>query len=127
MKYIEIDTDCNMQILETETALYDDIRKRLGGDLEDVKTRRLGQEYLMFVDEDGLSKELEVNPVGCYFYETEKSFNPIVGNIYIAKMVGNPISGYDAAALADQEAEDFIDRYGEMIYWYREQRAIGRA
>lgn len=127
MKYIEIDTDCNTQILEIETLLYDDIRKRLGGYPESVKTRRLGQEYLMFVDEDGLSKELEVNPVGCYFYETEKSLNPIVGNIYIAKMIESPYSGYEAAALTDLEAADFIDRYEEMISWYREQRAIGRA
>ena len=127
MKYIEIDTDCNMQILDIETALYDDIRKRLGGYLESVKTRRLGQEYLMFVDEDGFAKELDINPVGCYFYETEKSFNPIVGKIYIAKKIGDPISGYDAVALTDQEADEFIDRYEEMISWYREQRASGRA
>ncbi len=127
MKYIEIDTDCNVQILVVEESLYHDIKKRLGGYLESVKTRRLGQEYLMFVDEDGIAKELDINPVGCYFYETEKSFNPIVGNIYIAKMIGSPYSGYDAIAFTDKEVEDFIERFEEMISWYREQRARGRA
>lgn len=44
-------------------------------------TKVSGQCVSMLIDEEGLLKENEPNPVGSYLYETDRHGHPIVGNI----------------------------------------------
>ena len=41
----------------------------------------IGKAVSMLVDESGLYKDLELNAVGSWLYETDKHMNPVVGNI----------------------------------------------
>lgn len=115
MKLIEIDTKCNVKILEIEGDLGKFIRGKLNGHMEVVHPRGLKHPYVMIVDEEGLLKKLPANIVGCYLYETDKHGYPIVGNIYIAKIETLPCGERDIAGLTDKETDDFGARYGVAI------------
>lgn len=115
MKIIEIDVDCKSEILDVTGDARSFIRNRLGGRLEIVHPKKLKPPYIMIVDEEGLLKDLPLNPVGCAFYETHKHGQPIVGKIYIAKQAGDPYNGYDAGGLTDEDLKDFTASYGCRI------------
>lgn len=68
--------------------------------IEIVHPRRLPEGFVMVVDEMGLMKDNAVlNPVGSWFYETDKHGDPIVGNVLIMKEIpgdeGPECSGMD--------------------------------
>lgn len=106
MKIIEIDTDCNLEILEIQGDIGSFIRDRLGGYMEIVHPKRLDPPYVMIVDEEGLLKDLPENFVGCWLYETDKHGVPIVGKILIAKIQRLPDGDLDIAGLTDEEIAD---------------------
>ncbi len=112
MKLIEIDTACNVEVLEIQGDIGKFIRSRFNGYMEVVYPRRLDSPYVMIVDEEGLLKELPVNPVGCGFYQTDQHGIPIVGKIIIAKIKRLPDGDMDIAGLTDEELADFGRRYG---------------
>ena len=112
MKIIEIDTDCKPEIIEAQGDIGEFIRGRLDGWMEVVHPKGLKPPCVMVVDEEGLIKNLPLNPVGCAFYETHKHSQPIVGKIYIAKQTGNPYDGYDIGGLTDDDLTDFTKLYG---------------
>ena len=115
MKIIEIDTDCNSELLKVEGDIGDFIRGRLDGYMEVVHPRRLEQPFVMIVDEEGQLKGLRDSPVGYFFYETDRHGVPIVGNIYIAKIVENPDGDRDIAGLNDDDMTEFTRLYGCII------------
>jgi len=112
MKIIEIDTDCNMEELKVQGNIGEFIRSRLDGYMEIVHPRGLKAPFIMIVDEEGLLKELPINPVGCALYETHKHGQPIVGKIVIAKIEELPDEDLDIAGLTDDDLKDFTALYG---------------
>jgi hypothetical protein len=82
---LKITTDSKVEKLDVKEPLHETIRTALGGYLEVVRPKRLPQPYCMIVDEEWIIKNLELNPIGCYFYETDLHHQPIVGDIIIMR------------------------------------------
>ena len=85
MKALKITSDCIVTEIDIKEPLHKTIREELGGYLETVRPRRVPFPLTMIVDEEGLLKDLPLNPIGCYMYETDKHNHPIVGDIIIMR------------------------------------------
>ena len=85
MKALKITSACIMTEIDVEEPLHKTIRDALGGYIETIRPRRVPFPLTMIVDEEGLPKELPLNPIGCYMYETDKHNQPIVGDIIIMR------------------------------------------
>ena len=89
------------------------IAKKIGCEwIEVVRHMRLPEGIVMVVDEEGLLKDNIMNPVGCWFYETDKHGDPIVGNIMILKEVEGP-EGLEFDGLTDDEVNMVFDKIGK--------------
>lgn len=87
MKTLKITTDNKISIINLDFD-HKSLREEVGGYVELVRTQKLLDYFktkvVMIVDEEGLVKNLPVNPMGCYFYDTNKHGNPIVGDVILA-------------------------------------------
>ena len=89
-------------IVKAENVTFLDFcEMQIGGNPEFVHPMRLPRPYAIVVDEIGLYKNLPVNPVGSWLYETDIHGHPIVGDLLIVKDImtcsGPDISGLDEA------------------------------
>ena len=66
------------------TALFDFCEKYIGFP-EFIHPQRLPQPFAIAVDEIGLYKDLPVNPIGSWLYQTDIHGHPIVGDLLILK------------------------------------------
>lgn len=112
MQTIKITPDDRLSIIDIDLNNYKDIQKAVGGHFETVKTERLfnyrNSPLLLLVDEEGLLKDLPLNPPGCYFYGSDRHGHPIVGPILFAVPDGEYLRApEDVRGLADQLMEDF--------------------
>ena len=71
MKTLKITTDNKISIIDLDFD-HKSLREEVGGYVELVRTQKLLDYFktkvVMIVDEEGLVKNLPVNPMGCYFY-----------------------------------------------------------
>lgn len=78
MKTLKITTDSKISIIDLNFD-HESLREEVGGYVELVRTQKLLDYFktkvVMIVDEEGLVKNLLVNPMGCYFYDTEKRYD----------------------------------------------------
>ena len=85
MKTLKITTDNKISIIDLDFD-HESLREEVGGYVELVRTQKLRDYFktkvVMIVDEEGLVKNLPMNPMGCYFYDTDKHGNPIVGDAF---------------------------------------------
>lgn len=90
MKTLKITTDNKISIIDLDFD-HKSLREEVGGYVELVRTQKLRDYFktkvVMIVDEEGLVKNLPVNPMGCYFYDTDKHGNPIVGDVILGGMI----------------------------------------
>lgn len=100
MKTIKIGTGNQISVLDIHTV--SDLRDLLGDNPEHVRPRRLPPPYCMFVDGNGLLKDLPLNPVGSWLYETDKHGFPIAGDVYLLKDGWGP-NGFDSLGLEDED------------------------
>ena len=105
MKGVVVTTDLEIRIEEFSDPLYKTVGSAVGGYIEHVKPARLRHPYCMIVNEEGRLLDLPLNPIGSFFYGTDKHGEPIAGNIVIMK------DGYrdgerDIVGLGDVEAEE---------------------
>ena len=86
MKTLKITTDNKISIIDLDFD-HKSLREEVGGYVELVRTQKLLDYFktkvVMIVDEEGLVKNLPMNPMGCYFYDTDKHGNPIVGDVIL--------------------------------------------
>lgn len=87
--------------------------------LEFVHAMRLPSPYVMVIDESGLYHNLELNPVGCWLYQTDIHGCPIVGDVLFLKDVMT-LEGPDYGYLDERDVEvlttiltKFGARFGE--------------
>ena len=104
MKGVVVTTDLEIRIEGFSDPLYKTVGSAVGGYIEHVKPARLRHPYCMIVNEEGRLLDLPLNPIGSFFYGTDKHGEPIAGNIVIMK------DGYrdgerDVVGLDDVEAE----------------------
>ncbi|MFR1926661.1 MAG: hypothetical protein ACLS2V_11700 [Clostridium paraputrificum] len=90
---LKISTDNHASLLETKDSIYDAITKDLGSCLDNVKTEKLGKRYYMVVSDDGYARNLPVNYIGSYLYNTDENIHFIVGDIYIVKDINSSYEG----------------------------------
>ena len=73
-----------------------------------------GQCVSMLIDEEGLLKENEPNPVGSYLYETDRHGHPIMGNIlFVGEEWGS--DGIDFCGIEDSVFENLKLQLAHMI------------
>lgn len=100
MTGIVVTHDGEIYTKDFQEPLHRSTGEIVGGLIEIVRPRRLGQPYIMITNEEFLLLELPLNPVGCYYYATERHGHPICGNIVIMKEQGEEL-----VDLAPDEAE----------------------
>ena len=87
MKTIRVTADGKISVVDVDFSDIQSVQNMLGGYVEVVHNwrlaRLLGEGIVMLVDEEGLLKELPLNPVGSFFYE-----GLIVGDFLLAQIVG---------------------------------------
>lgn len=95
------------------TTLLDFCEKYIGFP-EFVHPKRLPHPFAIAVDEIGLYKDLPMNLIGSWLYQTDIHGHPIVGDLLILKDVmtgsGPDISGLDDADVATLSA--FLKKFG---------------
>lgn len=87
------------------------VTDKIGGWMEIVRPRLLPGDCVMVVDEEGLLKGKPLNPVGCWFYESEKHGAPIVGTVLIMKEVFGD-DGAELSGMDDDEVNKVFDSIG---------------
>lgn len=111
-------TGCQVELLGSGAELIKEYKgvtaamyRSLRGHVELVRTQKLLDYFktkvVMIVDEEGLVKNLPVNPMGCYFYDTNKHGNPIVGDVILGLLVGFDMH---AIGLGDRDAEQWMEK-----------------
>lgn len=110
MKTLKITTDSKISIIDLNFD-HESLREEVGGYVELVRTQKLLDYFktkvVMIVDEEGLVKNLPVNPMGCYFYDTNKHGNSIVGDVILGLLVG---FNMDVIGLGDRDAEQWMEK-----------------
>lgn len=110
MKTLKITTDNKISIIDPDFD-HKSLREEVGGYVELVRTQKLLDYFktkvVMIVDEEGLVKNLPVNPMGCYFYDTNKHENPIVGDVILGLLVGFDMH---VIGLGDRDAEQWMEK-----------------
>lgn len=108
MKTLKITTDNKISIIDLDFD-HKSLREEVGGYIELVRTQKLLDYFktkvVMIVDEEGLVKNLPVNTIGCYFYNTSKHGCPIAGDMILGLLVGPDITG-----LGDRDAEQWMEK-----------------
>ena len=91
---------------------WDWMKDKIGCDwIEIVHPMRLPEGFVMIVDEEGLLKENELNPVGCWFYKTDVHGEPIVGDILILKEEEGD-DGIECVGMTDDEVAEIFSLIG---------------
>ena len=97
MKTIKITTDNVVSIIDVDFNDCHSIQNAIGGYFETVKTQKMWDYFkcpMMFLaDEEGHLKQLPLNQLGSYLYDTERHGWPIVGDIILAVPFGEHIIG----------------------------------
>lgn len=111
MKTLKITTDNKISVVDVNFSDFKAIQQAIGGYFEIVNTQKLRDYFktkvVMIVDEEGLVKNLPVNPMGCYFYDTNKHGNPIVGDVILGLLVGFDMH---VIGLGDRDAEQWMEK-----------------
>lgn len=83
--------------------------------MKDHPTKVPGQCVSMLIDEEGLLKENEPNPIGSYLYETDRHGHPIMGNVlFVGEEWGG--DGIDFCGIEDSVFEKLERQLNNMIY-----------
>lgn len=110
MKTLKITTDNKISIIDLDFD-HESLREEVGGYVELVRTQKLRDYFktkvVMIVDEEGLVKNLPMNPMGCYFYDTDKHGNPIVGDVILGLLVGFDMH---VTGLGDRDSEQWMEK-----------------
>ena len=113
MQTVKVSTDNVVSLVNIDFDDYQSIQKAIGGHFETVRTRTTAAYFgspdiVMLVDEEGLLKGLPVNVFGSLMYGALQHYSPIVGDLILARVVGEDITAPDdAEALKNKLLRDF--------------------
>lgn len=108
MKTVKVTTDNKISIIDVDFDDFRSIQRAIGGHFETVHTRLMADYFkdssmIMLVDEEGLIKELPLNPVGSALYRGR-----IAGDLIFARVQGVDIVAPDnPEALKDRLLHTF--------------------
>ena len=113
MKTVKVTTDNIVSVIDIDFDNYREIQKAIGGHFETVHTSQMKKYFgdpsiIILVDEEGLLKSFPMNFFGSLMYGLLDHGRPIVGNLILAKIVGEDITAPDDAELIkDKILRDF--------------------
>lgn len=136
MKLIKVSTDLEMTVHDFPTGNYGEqnhfLRELIGNGcdiyehvmprrlyeppfgMENTPTKTPGQCVSMLIDEEGLLKENEPNPIGCHLYGTDEHGQPIMGNVlFVGEEWGS--DGIEFCGIEDSVFEYLEQRLNHMI------------
>ena len=96
---LKITTANKREIIELEDLGYRTLQTEIGGYIEMVRPCRLPEDIVMLVDEEGLFKNLPLNPVGSWLYGTDWHGAPIVGDVLILGQSEDPEADFVGLSL----------------------------
>jgi hypothetical protein len=102
VKALKIGTNNGISIIDLQEPLHKTLQEELGGYFEIVMPKGLIHPYVMIVDDEGLLKELPLNPIGTYLYRAGRRLPPIAGDAIIMALQEGP-DGMDVVGLSDKE------------------------
>lgn len=130
MKGLIVTTENEMRLVDYAPPYDEIIREAVGGWYEHVLPRRLPRPYCMMVDEGGRLKDLPLNPLGSYLYQTDIHGDPIVGDIILLKddlYAGEP----DVIGMTEEEAHILADRFiaetNGLIHWAEKSAEVAQS
>ena len=109
MKTVKVTTDNKISIIDVDFDDFRSIQCAIGGHFETVHTQLMADYFkdpsvIMLVDEEGLIKELPLNPVGSALYRSV-----IAGDLIFAQVRGDDIvAPDDVKELKDRLLHTFI-------------------
>ena len=113
MKTVKVTTNNTVSVIDIDFDNFREIQKTIGGHFETVHTLQMEKYFgdpsiIMLVDEEGLLKSLPMNFFGSRMYGLLDHGHPIVGDLILAKIVGEDITAPDDAELIkDKILRDF--------------------
>ena len=95
MKTVKVTTDNKISVIDVNFNGFRSIQRAIGGHFETVHTQIMADYFkdssvIMLVDEEGLIKELPLNPVGSALYK-----GVIAGDLIFAQIRGEDIVAPD--------------------------------
>ena len=108
-KTVKVTTDIKVSLIDVDFTNFRSIQRAIGGHFETVRTRLMVDYFkdpsvIMLVDEEGLIKELPLNPVGSALYR-----GVIAGDLIFARVDGeNIVAPDDPEALKDRLLHTFM-------------------
>lgn len=109
MKTIRLKTDGTYEVISASNNSYSEVEKLLGAYPEYVHPIRW-KGIVLVVDEIGLTKGLNMNPIASYLYGTDQHNHPIVGDVILMKDIMTS-NGPDYSFFYDFE----IDRLNKFL------------
>ena len=109
MKTVKVTTDNKISIIDVDFDDFRSIQQAIGGYFETVHTQLMADYFkdpsvIILVDEEGLVKELPLNPVGSALYR-----GAIAGDLILARVQGEDIVAPDnPEALKDRLLHTFV-------------------
>ena len=109
MKTVKVTTDNIVSVIDVDFDDFRDIQRAIGGNFETAQTQLMADYFkdpslIMLVDEEGIIKELTLNPVGSTLYR-----GIIAGDLIFAQVKGEDIvAPEDPEALKDRLLHTFI-------------------
>lgn len=93
MKGIVITPAMEISVQDFSDLLYESLGTAVGGYIEHVLPKHLERPYCLICNEEGLLKELPVNPIASWLYGIQEHGQPIVGTVVLMKDEAQDIVG----------------------------------
>ena len=104
MKGVVITTDKRAFVKAFSYPLYKSIGEAVGGYIENVYPKGLPNPLMMVVNEEGLIRQLPINPIASHWYGTQHHGWPICGDAVVMAL-GCTQNGPDIVGLSEAEVE----------------------
>ena len=105
MKGVVFTCDGRMYVKNFGEPLYQTVGEAVDGWIEVVHPEGLQYPFCFICNEEGMLRNLPVNPIGCLWYGTLKHGWPILGTIVVMKE-GDAEEGPDIVGLTAAEIEE---------------------
>lgn len=99
------------------------LQQSVRGYIEVVYPEKLPKPFLMLVNEEGLLRNMDLNPAACWLYGSEKHGAPIVGPAVICKQIRTD-DGPDIGLLTKEDVQEAMgpvwQAHGHYWSWNEE-------
>lgn len=109
MKGIVITPAMEIRVQDFTAPLCESLGAAVGGYIEHVEPAHLEWPYCLICNDEGLLKELSVNPIGSWLYGMQEHGQPIVGTVVLMKDDAEDIVG-----LSGEDMDKLVVRLSKL-------------